>query len=48
VKLDNYDKKVALKSLQREFDPDGPLFIDYEEHLRTYSDTDRAPVVIDR
>jgi coenzyme F420 hydrogenase subunit beta len=48
VKLDNYDKKVAVKSLQRDLDPDGPLFIDFEEHLRTYSGTDRAPVVIDR
>jgi coenzyme F420 hydrogenase subunit beta len=48
VKLDAFDKRIAFKSLQRKFDPDAPLFIDYEEHLSNYSGTDRAPVVIDR
>lgn len=48
VRLDAFDKRVAFASLQRKFDPDGPLFIDYEEHLRTYGDTERAPVVADR
>ncbi len=48
VKLDNFDKKVARKALQRELDPDGPLFIDFEEHLETYGGTDRSPVVLDR
>jgi coenzyme F420 hydrogenase subunit beta len=43
-KLDALDKKVAFKSLERPFDPDAPLFIDYEEHLENYSGTDRAPV----
>jgi coenzyme F420 hydrogenase subunit beta len=43
-KLDALDKSVAFKSLQRPYDPHGPLFIDYEEHLRHYADTDRAPV----
>jgi coenzyme F420 hydrogenase subunit beta len=48
VKLDAFDKRVAFDSLRRPFDPDAPLFIDYEEHLRLYSDSDRAPVVADR
>jgi coenzyme F420 hydrogenase subunit beta len=43
-KLDALDKSVAFKSLQRSYDPDAPLFIDYEEHLREYAGTDRAPV----
>jgi len=37
-----------LRSLQREFDPDAPLFIDYEEHLRNYEGTDRRPVLAKR
>ena len=43
-KLDGLDKRVALDSLKRAFDPDAPLFIDYEEHLNDYAGTDRAPV----
>ena len=44
-KLDALDKSVAFKSLQRSYDPDAPLFIDYEEHLRQYAGSDRAPVI---
>jgi coenzyme F420 hydrogenase subunit beta len=43
-KLDALDKRVAFSSLKRVFDPDAPLFIDYEEHLSNYAGTDRAPV----
>ena len=43
-KLDALDKSVAFKNLRRRYDPDAPLFIDYEEHLRQYAGTDRAPV----
>jgi coenzyme F420 hydrogenase subunit beta len=43
-KLDALDKRVAFSSLKRAFDPDAPLFIDYEEHLGNYAGTDRAPV----
>src|SRR5215208_2796633 len=43
-KLDALDKTVAFKNLRRRYDPDAPLFIDYEEHLREYAGTDRAPV----
>jgi coenzyme F420 hydrogenase subunit beta len=43
-KLDALDKRIAFKSLKRAFDPEAPLFIDYEEHLENYSGTDRAPV----
>lgn len=48
VRLDNLDKRTALRSLQRPFDTSGPLFIDYEEHLRGYSGTDRRPVAVRR
>ncbi len=43
-KLDGLDKKIAFKTLKRTFDPDAPLFIDFEEHLENYEGTDRAPV----
>jgi coenzyme F420 hydrogenase subunit beta len=42
-KLDALDKRVAFKSLKRAFDPEAPLFIDYEEHLENYTGTDLAP-----
>ena len=42
-KLDALDKRVAFSSLKRVFDPDAPLFIDYEDHLNDYVGTDRAP-----
>jgi len=45
VKLDAFDKRVAFDSLRRPFDPEAPLFIDYEEHVRNYEGTDRSPVV---
>ncbi|HZY57073.1 MAG TPA: Coenzyme F420 hydrogenase/dehydrogenase, beta subunit C-terminal domain, partial [Rubrobacteraceae bacterium] len=38
-KLDALDKRIAFNSLKRAFDPDAPLFIDYEEHLKRYSGT---------
>jgi coenzyme F420 hydrogenase subunit beta len=47
-RLDALDKRVAEGSLHRGLDPDGPLFIDYEEHVGAYAGTDRAPVVRDR
>jgi coenzyme F420 hydrogenase subunit beta len=43
-KLDALDKKIAFEHLERPFDPDAPLFIDYTEHLAGYDGTDRAPV----
>jgi coenzyme F420 hydrogenase subunit beta len=43
-KLDRLDKKIAFKSLQRPFDPEGPLFIDFAEHVTFHGGTDRAPV----
>ena len=43
-KLDALDKKVAFRSLERPFEPNAPLFIDYEEHLQHYAGTDRSPV----
>lgn len=43
-KLDALDKKVAFRSLERPFEPNAPLFIDYDEHLRNYAGSDRSPV----
>ncbi|MGH9169811.1 MAG: Coenzyme F420 hydrogenase/dehydrogenase, beta subunit C-terminal domain [Acidimicrobiales bacterium] len=43
-KLDRLDKRIAATALQRPFDPDGPLFIDFAEHVTFYAGTDRAPV----
>ena len=48
VRLDNLDKRVAFRSLQRTFDPDAPLFIDYEEHVRSYDGSTRQPVAVRR
>jgi coenzyme F420 hydrogenase subunit beta len=48
LRLDSLDKKIAFRSLERKFDADGPLFIDYEEHVRNYEGTDRRPVVVRR
>ena len=48
VKLDNLDKRIAIESLHRPFDPDAPLFIDFASHLADYEGSDRAPVVRDR
>ena len=45
LRLDTLDKKIAYRSLQRKLDPDAPLFIDFEEHVRAYEGTDRQPVV---
>jgi coenzyme F420 hydrogenase subunit beta len=47
-KLDALDKKIALERLQRPFDPDAPLFVDFQEHVRAYAGSDRAPVELDR
>ena len=43
MKLDAFDKRVAFESLRREFDPDGPLFIDYAEHLAAYEGSPTGP-----
>ncbi len=48
LRLDSLDKKIAKRSLKRDLDPDAPLFIDYEEHLRNYDKTDRHPVMVNR
>ncbi len=36
VKLDTMDKRIAVDTLHRTFDPEAPLFIDYAEHLAAY------------
>ena len=48
VRLDRLDKRTALSALRRTFDPDAPLFIDYEEHVRSYEETDRRPILSGR
>jgi coenzyme F420 hydrogenase subunit beta len=47
-KLDALDKRIALQTLERPFDPSAPLFIDFEEHVRAYGGTDRAPAEPDQ
>ena len=44
LKLQATDRRIALESLRRPLDPDAPLFIDFEEHVRQYQGSDRAPV----
>jgi coenzyme F420 hydrogenase subunit beta len=48
MRLDALDKRKALETLEREFDVDGPMFIDFEEHLKAYQGTARTPVEIRR
>ncbi|MCU1494366.1 MAG: Coenzyme hydrogenase/dehydrogenase, beta subunit terminus [Acidimicrobiaceae bacterium] len=43
-KLDRLDKRVASESLRRPLDPDGPMFIDFAEHLASYEGSDRSPI----
>src|ERR1700728_802172 len=45
-RVDALDKKIANRTLQRKLDPDAPLFIDFEEHVRAYEGSDRQPVYI--
>jgi coenzyme F420 hydrogenase subunit beta len=44
ARLDAYDRKVTLSSMARDFDPNGPAFISYPEHVAAYAGTERAPV----
>jgi coenzyme F420 hydrogenase subunit beta len=46
LRLDALDKKIADRSLQRKLDPDAPLFIEFDEHVRAYEGSDRQPVYI--
>jgi hypothetical protein len=43
LRLDALDKKIADRSLQRKLDPDAPLFIDFEEHVRSYEGPTASP-----
>jgi coenzyme F420 hydrogenase subunit beta len=38
------NRERAERAMPREFDPKGPLWISYGEHLEAYAPTDRAPV----
>jgi coenzyme F420 hydrogenase subunit beta len=44
LKLQATDRRIALDALQRSLDPDGPRFIDFDDHVAAYTGTDRAPV----
>ncbi len=48
LRLDALDKRIARDTLERPLDVNGPLFIDFEDHLKNYIDTDRTPVFIRR
>jgi len=47
-RLDRFDKRAAVEALRRPFDPDGPLFIDFADHVAAYEGSDRAVVVSER
>jgi coenzyme F420 hydrogenase subunit beta len=34
--LQSWDKKKSFEALERPFDPDAPLFVDYEDHVTEY------------
>lgn len=44
AKVEQRNLKKALRGLRREFNPDAPLWIGYNEHLVNYCGTDKAPV----
>jgi coenzyme F420 hydrogenase subunit beta len=48
IRLDEMNKKVADNALQRPFDPDASMFLDFSEHVQSYSGTDRQPVSLRR
>ncbi len=43
-RLDRLDKRASASALRRPLDPDGPMFIDFADHLSGYAESDRAPV----
>jgi coenzyme F420 hydrogenase subunit beta len=45
-RLDTLNKRTALDALQREFDPDGPMFIEYGKHAIGPPVLERTPVSI--
>lgn len=48
LKLQSMDRRIALETLKRDFDPDAPLFVDFEDHVDRYAGSDRAPAVLNR
>jgi coenzyme F420 hydrogenase subunit beta len=43
-KLDEHDRRTALSVMRRSFDPHGPRFVGFDEHLEAYAGDERAPV----
>ena len=41
-----WTRRSPDRTLQRKLDPDAPLFIDFDEHVRAYEGSDRQPVYI--
>lgn len=48
IRLDELDQKIARRSLERDLDPMGGMFMTYDEHVERYAGGDRRPVVIRR
>jgi coenzyme F420 hydrogenase subunit beta len=46
LRLDALDKKIAMRSLERPFDTEGSFFIEFEEHVKNYTHTERTPVYL--
>lgn len=44
-RLDGSNRKAALARLPRRLEPDGPLFIEFEEHMAAYGPTEMRPVI---
>jgi coenzyme F420 hydrogenase subunit beta len=43
-KLDEHDRRSALSVMRRSFDPHGPRFVGFDEHVEAYAGDERAPV----
>jgi coenzyme F420 hydrogenase subunit beta len=41
--MDRRTRRGAIRNMNRDFDPDAPLWINYEDHLHDYTGTDREP-----
>ncbi len=48
LKLDQLDRRIAERSLERALDPSAPLFIDFASHVEAYAGSSRQPVLIRR
>ena len=43
-KMEARNRRKAIAAMEREYEPEGPLWISYSEHLENYMGTEREPV----